>query len=188
MARRLDGREIEVEWSDAVPMTPDEARVTPGGQVLVLPGERGVRARELAGVRPLDAIEPLELRPEAGPERRVRRRAAAVLPDGVELPAARRAGSARAGVPPRLLVGVGAWSAPFAGEVESEAEVLWLDPLACGDAAPDEAAWYGSFGPAGPLSQASRSNSSRAAPRPSRPCTPRRSSMGSSPASTSIHP
>ena len=38
-AKELDGREIDVNWSDAVPMTTEEAQVTPRGQVVWMPGE-----------------------------------------------------------------------------------------------------------------------------------------------------
>lgn len=42
MAKHLDGREIEVSWSDQVPMTLEEAQVTPRGQVVWIPGERTI--------------------------------------------------------------------------------------------------------------------------------------------------
>lgn len=42
MAKHLDGREIEVVWSDQVPMTSEEAQVTPRGQVVWMEGERTV--------------------------------------------------------------------------------------------------------------------------------------------------
>jgi dienelactone hydrolase len=41
-AKELDGREIEVNWSDAVPMTTEEAQVTPRGHVVWMPGERTI--------------------------------------------------------------------------------------------------------------------------------------------------
>lgn len=42
MAKHLDGREIEVTWSNEVPMTQEEARVTPRGHVVWMEGERTV--------------------------------------------------------------------------------------------------------------------------------------------------
>ncbi|MAW59769.1 MAG: hypothetical protein CMJ94_02915, partial [Planctomycetes bacterium] len=42
LAKHLDDREIEVEWSNEVPMSPEEARVTPRGQVVWMEGERTI--------------------------------------------------------------------------------------------------------------------------------------------------
>lgn len=160
MARWLAGREIDAHCVAEPPMTADEARVTPTGQVLDLEGERSVldviaakaaatppgsarerveRARALCGVRPIDRIPGAAIEGDAG---RIR----VVLDDGMQLPASRRDGGTGA---PVLVVGAGAWSVPDAArEAFGDREVLWVDPLAVADAAPDERAYYGAFGPA----------------------------------------
>lgn len=42
MAKHLDKREITVDWSDEVPMSANEAQVTPHGHVVWMPGERTI--------------------------------------------------------------------------------------------------------------------------------------------------
>lgn len=66
MAKHLDGREIEVAWSDEIPMTLEEAQVTPQGHVVWMEGEQtiydvlGERAKTLKESRTRKMDEWLE--------------------------------------------------------------------------------------------------------------------------------
>lgn len=167
MARHLAGREVVPTWTEEVPMTPEEARVVPGGRVLQLPGERSIHAvlgeeaahladarralpreerlaaaRSLAGVRTQGQRPSARFEPEGPEQSDGTVRGWVVLSNGMWLPATRRG---RAGRPARLLFGVGAHTTGLAGAPDDE-DLLAVDPLAFGDAAPREGGWYGAFG------------------------------------------
>ena len=167
MARHLADREVTPAWTDQVPMTPEEAQVAPEGRVLALPGERSIhevlgeeaghlaearralpRGERLAAARALAGIREEHERPSArfepeGPEQSDGTvRGWVVLSDGMRLPATRRPRPDR---PARLLFGSGAHTTGLEGAPGDE-DLLAVDPLAFGDAAPREGGWYGAFG------------------------------------------
>ena len=169
MAQHLLDREINPTPSEAVPMTPAEARVIPSGCVLDLPDEISLHTllaeeadhlasarrlmaddMRLKAVRDLAGIRVQGERPSAvwkklsSDSNATNQKGLIQMSDGMQMPATRVVPTEPNTGIPQLIVGRGAWHRGL--NTPAEQETLWIDPLTMGDAQPKEGAWYGHFG------------------------------------------
>jgi dienelactone hydrolase len=172
MAKHLDGREIEVAWSDDIPMTLQEAQVTPRGHVVWMDSERTVyelmqsRAEEIREgqghfsyrrhmrnwlgisreIAPAELLRGWEERLEGSR----RNRAAMVCSNGlIALLASDLVDENEEQDPAVAWMVIGAGVSTAEAPAEAPGSVHFLDVICSGELTPTDRAWYGSFGPAG---------------------------------------